>query len=160
MLAGIDAAVADGVGVLSLSLGGGLAPYFRDTVAVGAFGEAAAGVFVSCSAGNSGPSGSTVSNSAPWVATVGAGTLDRDFPAYVMLPTGARLAGVSLYAGPSPSPRPAMLPLLYRKLTARIQGLRGRVTADEACNIDSNSATEEKRRRQRQTASTHGDGKW
>ncbi|KAL6641167.1 hypothetical protein ACP70R_019348 [Stipagrostis hirtigluma subsp. patula] len=113
ILAGIDAAVADGVGVLSLSLGGGAAPYFRDTVAVGAFGAAAAGVFVSCSAGNSGPSGATVSNSAPWVATVGAGTLDRDFPAYVTLPTGARLAGVSLYAGPSPSPRPAMLPLVY-----------------------------------------------
>uniref|UniRef100_A0A0A9ED12 Subtilisin-like protease n=1 Tax=Arundo donax TaxID=35708 RepID=A0A0A9ED12_ARUDO len=113
ILAGIDAAVADGVGVLSLSLGGGAAPYFRDTVAVGAFGAAAAGVFVSCSAGNSGPSGATVSNTAPWVATVGAGTLDRDFPAYVTLPTGARLAGVSLYAGPSPSPRPAMLPLVY-----------------------------------------------
>ncbi|XP_062201577.1 subtilisin-like protease SBT1.8 [Phragmites australis] len=113
ILAGIDAAVADGVGVLSLSLGGGAAPYFRDTVAVGAFGAAAAGVFVSCSAGNSGPSGATVSNSAPWVATVGAGTLDRDFPAYVTLPTGARLAGVSLYAGPSSSPRPAMLPLVY-----------------------------------------------
>ncbi|KAL6883337.1 hypothetical protein ACP4OV_010751 [Aristida adscensionis] len=113
ILAGIDAAVADGVGVLSLSLGGGAAPYFRDTVAVGAFGAAAAGVFVSCSAGNSGPSGATVSNSAPWVATVGAGTLDRDFPAYVTLPTGARLAGVSLYAGPSPSPRPTMLPLVY-----------------------------------------------
>ncbi|CAN6299533.1 unnamed protein product [Urochloa humidicola] len=111
ILAGIDAAVADGVGVLSLSLGGGAAPYFRDTVAVGAFGAAAAGVFVSCSAGNSGPSGATVSNSAPWVATVGAGTLDRDFPAYVTLPTGARLAGVSLYA-PAPS-RPAMLPLVY-----------------------------------------------
>ncbi|KAJ1295255.1 hypothetical protein BS78_01G209500 [Paspalum vaginatum] len=113
ILAGIDAAVADGVGVLSLSLGGGSAPYFRDTVAVGAFGAAAAGVFVSCSAGNSGPSGATVSNSAPWVATVGAGTLDRDFPAYVTLPTGARLAGVSLYAGPSASARPAMLPLVY-----------------------------------------------
>uniref|UniRef100_A0A0E0QYM8 Subtilisin-like protease n=1 Tax=Oryza rufipogon TaxID=4529 RepID=A0A0E0QYM8_ORYRU len=113
ILAGIDAAVADGVGVLSLSLGGGSAPYFRDTVAVGAFGAAAAGVFVACSAGNSGPSGATVANSAPWVATVGAGTLDRDFPAYVTLPTGARLAGVSLYAGPSPSPRPAMLPLVY-----------------------------------------------
>nr|CAB3494819.1 unnamed protein product [Digitaria exilis] len=114
ILAGIDAAVADGVGVLSLSLGGGSAPYFRDTVAVGAFGAAAAGVFVSCSAGNSGPSAATVSNSAPWVATVGAGTLDRDFPAYVTLPTGARLAGVSLYAGPSSSsPRPAMLPLVY-----------------------------------------------
>ncbi|KAF8720586.1 hypothetical protein HU200_023687 [Digitaria exilis] len=91
ILAGIDRAVADGVGVLSLSLGGGSAPYFRDTVAVGAFGAAAAGVFVSCSAGNSGPSAATVSNSAPWVATVGAGTLDRDFPAYLTLPTGARL---------------------------------------------------------------------
>ncbi|KAF8776400.1 hypothetical protein HU200_003539 [Digitaria exilis] len=34
------------------------------------FGAAAAGVFVSCSAGNSGPSAATVSNSAPWVATV------------------------------------------------------------------------------------------
>ncbi|KAF0892743.1 hypothetical protein E2562_017706 [Oryza meyeriana var. granulata] len=113
ILAGIDAAVADGVGVLSLSLGGGSAPYFRDTVAVGAFGAAAAGVFVACSAGNSGPSGATVANSAPWVATVGAGTLDRDFPAYVTLPTGARLAGVSLYAGPSPAPRPTMLPLVY-----------------------------------------------
>jgi hypothetical protein len=112
ILAGIDAALADGVGVLSLSLGGGAAPYFRDTVAVGAFGAAAAGVFVSCSAGNSGPSAATVSNSAPWVATVGAGTLDRDFPAYVTLPTGARLAGVSLFAGPSP-PRHAMLPLVY-----------------------------------------------
>ncbi|CAD6205068.1 unnamed protein product [Miscanthus lutarioriparius] len=98
---------------LSLSLGGGSASYFRDTVVVGAFGTAAAGVFVSCSAGNSGPSGATVSNSAPWVATVGTGSLDRDFPAYVTLPTGARLAVVSLYAGPSPSPRPAMLPLLY-----------------------------------------------
>uniref|UniRef100_A0ACD6A513 Uncharacterized protein n=1 Tax=Avena sativa TaxID=4498 RepID=A0ACD6A513_AVESA len=113
ILAGIDAAVADGVGVLSLSLGGGGAPYYRDTVAVGAFGAAAAGVFVACSAGNSGPSGATVANSAPWVATVGAGTLDRDFPAYVTLPTGARLAGVSLYAGPAQSARPVMLPLVY-----------------------------------------------
>ncbi|XP_066387188.1 subtilisin-like protease SBT1.8 [Miscanthus floridulus] len=110
ILAGIDAAVADGVGVLLLSLGGGSAPYFRDTVAVGAFGATAASMFVSCSAGNSGPSGATVSNSAPWVATVSARTLDRDFLAYVTLPTGARLAGVSLYAGPSPSPHPAMLP--------------------------------------------------
>ncbi|TVU30937.1 hypothetical protein EJB05_22592, partial [Eragrostis curvula] len=117
ILAGIDAAVADGVGVLSLSLGGGAAPYFRDTVAIGAFGASAAGVFVSCSAGNSGPSGATVSNSAPWVATVGAGTLDRDFPAYVTLPTGARLAGVSLYAGPSrPRLRPRAPPCSRSKL--------------------------------------------
>jgi hypothetical protein len=70
-------------------------------------------VFVSCSAGNAGPSAATVANSAPWVATVGAGTLDRDFLAYMTLPTGARLTGISLYVAPSPSPRPAMLPLVY-----------------------------------------------
>ncbi|KAM0931431.1 hypothetical protein ACQ4PT_000447 [Festuca glaucescens] len=113
ILAGIDAAVADGVGVLSLSLGGSAAPYFRDTVAVGSFGAMAAGVFVACSAGNSGPSGAMVANSAPWVATVGVGTLDRDIPTYVTLPTRVRLAGVSLYAGPAQSARPVMLPLVY-----------------------------------------------
>ncbi|XP_072982609.1 subtilisin-like protease SBT1.8 [Typha latifolia] len=99
ILAGIEAAVSDGVDVLSLSLGGGAAPYFRDTIAVAAFSAAAAGVFVSCSAGNSGPSRSSVANAAPWIATVGAGTLDRDFPAYALLASGDRLAGVSLYSG-------------------------------------------------------------
>lgn len=72
------------------------------------------------------PVGATVANSAPWVATVSAGTLDRDFPAYVTLPTGARLAGVSLYAGPSPSPRPAMLPLVYGGGGERQQALPAR----------------------------------
>jgi hypothetical protein len=110
------------VGVRSLSLDGGATPYFRDTVAVGTFGAAAASMFVSCSTGNSSPSDATVSNSAPWVATVGTSTLDRDFLAYVTLPTTARLAGVSLYAGPSP-PRPAMLPLVYASDNANVSNL-------------------------------------
>ncbi|KAJ3673642.1 hypothetical protein LUZ60_005634 [Juncus effusus] len=111
ILAGIDQAVSDGVDILSLSLGGGAAPYFRDTIAVGAFGAAERGVFVSCSAGNSGPSASSVANSAPWIATVGAGTLDRDFPAYATLGSGVRFAGVSLYSGPPMGPK--MVPIVY-----------------------------------------------
>jgi hypothetical protein len=35
---------------------------------------------VSCSAGNAGPDSSTLSIVAPWITTVGAGILDRDFP--------------------------------------------------------------------------------
>jgi len=41
----------------------------------------------------------TVSNIAPWMITVGASTLDRKFPASVLLGNGSTLAGVSLYRG-------------------------------------------------------------
>ncbi|KAM7275242.1 hypothetical protein ACFE04_017108 [Oxalis oulophora] len=99
ILAGIDRAIVDGVDVLSLSLGGGTAPYYRDTIAIGAFTAMEKGVFVSCSAGNSGPTKASLANVAPWIMTVGAGTLDRDFPAYVMLGSKKKFTGVSLYSG-------------------------------------------------------------
>ncbi|KAF7837535.1 subtilisin-like protease SBT1.8 [Senna tora] len=99
ILAGMDRAIQDGVDVLSLSLGGGSAPYYRDTIAIGAFAAMERGIFVSCSAGNSGPSRASLANVAPWIMTVGAGTLDRDFPAYVSLGNKKRFSGVSLYSG-------------------------------------------------------------
>ncbi|PRQ17912.1 putative cucumisin [Rosa chinensis] len=52
ILAIMDTAVADGVDVLSLSLGGGSAALYYDGITVGAFGAIQKGVFVSCSAGN------------------------------------------------------------------------------------------------------------
>ncbi|KAG6512418.1 hypothetical protein ZIOFF_030529 [Zingiber officinale] len=112
ILAGIDKAVEDGCGVLSLSLGGKMVDYFRDTAAIGAFGAMEKGVFVSCSAGNAGPVPSSLSNVAPWMTTVGAGTLDRDFPAYVMLGNGENYTGVTLYRGPPLPPSPT-LSLIY-----------------------------------------------
>ncbi|KAJ3685507.1 hypothetical protein LUZ61_014671 [Rhynchospora tenuis] len=111
ILAGMEAAVSDGCHVMSLSLGGGSADYYRDSVAIGAFSAMEKGVLVSCSAGNAGPSPSTLSNVAPWITTVGAGTLDRDFPAYVVLGNGKNYSGVSLYSGKPLSNSP--LPLIY-----------------------------------------------
>ncbi|KAL5988155.1 hypothetical protein ACLOJK_035918 [Asimina triloba] len=111
ILAAMEMAVSDGVDVMSLSLGGGAPDYFRDSVAVGAFGAMEKGIFVSCSAGNAGPSSFSLSNQSPWLTTVGAGTLDRDFPAYVILGNGKNYSGVSLYSG-KPLPD-TQLPFVY-----------------------------------------------
>ncbi|KAK8988768.1 hypothetical protein V6N11_030144 [Hibiscus sabdariffa] len=57
------------------------------------------GIVVSCSAGNSGPGPYTATNIAPWIVTVGASTIDREFPADVVLGDGRTFGGVSLYSG-------------------------------------------------------------
>ncbi|XP_042485771.1 subtilisin-like protease SBT1.4 [Macadamia integrifolia] len=103
ILAAMDQAVADGVHVISLSVGasGFAPPYDYDSIAIGAFGAAQNGVLVSCSAGNSGPGTYTAVNIAPWILTVGASTIDREFPADVVLGDGRVFGGVSLYSGDS-----------------------------------------------------------
>lgn len=112
ILAAFDAAVRDGVDVISLSVGGVVVPYYLDAIAIGAFGASDAGVFVSASAGNGGPGGLTVTNVAPWVTTVGAGTLDRDFPADVKLGNGKVIPGMSVYGGPGLAAG-RLYPLIY-----------------------------------------------
>lgn len=105
----MDQAVVDGVDVLSLSLGGSSRPFYVDNIAIAAFGATQNGVFVSCSAGNSGPFPSTVSNAAPWIMTVGASYMDRSFPTKVKLGDGKIFQGASLYSGNGIK----QLPLVY-----------------------------------------------
>lgn len=101
IIAGFDSAVADGVDVISVSLGGDPVDYFQDPIAIASFGAVTKGVFVSCAAGNSGPGAGTVSNSAPWITTVGASTVDRSFPVNVIVGNGFKtVPGISLYGGP------------------------------------------------------------
>ncbi|EHA8588613.1 subtilisin-like protease SBT1.1 [Cocos nucifera] len=116
ILAAVDRAVADGVDVLSLSLGGGnQRPFYSDSIAIAAFGAIQKGVFVSCSAGNSGPYEATVSNTAPWIMTVAASYLGRSFPTEVKLGDGRTFKGASLYSG-----RPTeLLPIVYDKTAGR-----------------------------------------
>ncbi|KAF5202203.1 Subtilisin-like protease SBT1.3 [Thalictrum thalictroides] len=99
ILSAVDRAVADGVNVLSISLGGAASSYSRDSLAIAAFGAMENGVFVSCSAGNGGPDPISLMNTSPWITTVGASTMDRDFPSTVKLGNGRTLSGVSLYRG-------------------------------------------------------------
>ncbi|KAK4435026.1 Subtilisin-like protease SBT1.2 [Sesamum alatum] len=97
ILAGIDAAVEDGVDVLSISIGSSGDNFARDFTAIGAFGAMEKGVFVSCSAGNRGPFSSTLSNEAPWILTVGASTTDRKTRATAVLGNNQQLHGTSAY---------------------------------------------------------------
>ncbi|XP_010942535.1 subtilisin-like protease SBT5.3 [Elaeis guineensis] len=83
IIAAFDAAIHDGVDVLSVSLGGDPITYSLDGLAIGSFHAVKNGITVVCSAGNSGPLPGSVSNTAPWIITVGASTMDREFPAYI-----------------------------------------------------------------------------
>ncbi|WCJ17723.1 Subtilisin-like protease [Euphorbia peplus] len=98
VLAGMDQAIEDGVDIMSLSLSFLETPFFENPVAIGAFAALKKGIFVTCSAGNSGPHGYTVFNGAPWITTVGAGTIDRQFGAHVTLGENIiTLTGQSMY---------------------------------------------------------------
>ncbi|XP_024538043.1 subtilisin-like protease SBT1.7 [Selaginella moellendorffii] len=86
ILAAIDDAIADGVDIISMSLGPNppQSDFFSDTISIGSFHAMRHGIFVSCSAGNSGVPGSAA-NVAPWIATVGASSIDRDLASNVVL---------------------------------------------------------------------------
>ena len=91
ILAGFEAAISDGVDVISASLGSNAVDFFKDVTAIGAFHAVKNGIVVVASAGNSGPGPGTVSNVAPWILTVVASTIDRDFTSYVALGNGKHL---------------------------------------------------------------------
>ncbi|KAK7855968.1 co(2)-response secreted protease [Quercus suber] len=116
ILAAFDDAVADGVDVLSLSLG---APsYIRidlksDPIAIGAFHAVDHGIIVVCSAGNDGPDSESVVNVAPWILTVAASTIDRDFQSNVVLGGNKLIKGESINF--SPLKQSPEYPLIYAK---------------------------------------------
>ncbi|MCP4985385.1 MAG: S8 family serine peptidase, partial [Colwellia sp.] len=72
-MAAIDAAVTDGVDVINYSIGGSRTDLTIPPTAA-MLNATAAGVFVSVSAGNSGPDKETVGTPAPWVTSVAAST--------------------------------------------------------------------------------------
>lgn len=102
-VAAIDQAVADGVDVINFSISGSRTS-FLDPVEVAFMFAADAGVFVSASAGNSGPATSTVAHGGPWLTTVAAGTHSRDGAGSVTLGNGTTYTGASLASPVGPAP--------------------------------------------------------
>ncbi|WP_201752779.1 S8 family serine peptidase [Micromonospora rubida] len=105
IIAAIDQAVADGVDVINYSVGGTNESSPDDPTQLAFLNAAAAGIFVSASAGNSGPDASTMDNTPPWAMTVGASTV-APYPASVELGNGARFNGTSTTVAAAFGPKP------------------------------------------------------
>ncbi|KAL6556336.1 hypothetical protein OROGR_005624 [Orobanche gracilis] len=112
-LAAMDAAIEDGVDVMSISLGGlSTNEFYEDSIAIGAFSAMEKGILMSCSAGNEGPHNFSVVNGAPWILTVGASTTDRKLRATAMLGNTEQFDGQSAFQ-PKYLSNSTYLPLVY-----------------------------------------------
>ncbi|KAJ4822427.1 hypothetical protein Tsubulata_034204 [Turnera subulata] len=73
ILAAFDDAIADGVDIISHSVGGWPQDYFEDAIAIGAFHSMKNGILTSNnSAGNDGSEPKSISNVSPWSLSVAA----------------------------------------------------------------------------------------
>ncbi|KAK4835640.1 hypothetical protein QYF36_012394 [Acer negundo] len=100
ILKAIEDAIKDGVDMISISIGMSAIfqeDFLSDPIAIGAFHADQMGVMVVCSAGNDGPDPSTVVNTAPWVFTVAASTIDREFKSTVLLGNGKSFQGSGIH---------------------------------------------------------------
>ncbi|GLJ29085.1 hypothetical protein SUGI_0573640 [Cryptomeria japonica] len=109
----MEQAIADGVHIISISIGSRDTAFYNDNRAIAAFGAIERGVFVSASAGNGGPYPFTLGNVAPWITTVGASSIDRDFPASVVLGNQEMYKGISTYSRVDDATLQRPLPLVY-----------------------------------------------
>ncbi|XVE96467.1 hypothetical protein REPUB_Repub02eG0224500 [Reevesia pubescens] len=93
LLAAFDDAIRDGVDLISLSIGGASKEFSHDPIAIGAFHAMRNGILTSCAGGNEGPMIATVQNVAPWILTVAASSLDRQFTSTIKLGDGTITSG-------------------------------------------------------------------
>ncbi|KAG4164240.1 hypothetical protein ERO13_A13G000100v2 [Gossypium hirsutum] len=99
ILKAIDDAVKDDVDIISISIGTSAflqSDFLKDPIAIGAFHAEQMGVMVVCSGGNEGPDPFTVINAAPWIFTVAASNIDRDFQSKVLLGNGRIFQGSAI----------------------------------------------------------------
>ncbi|KAG0498883.1 hypothetical protein HPP92_003574 [Vanilla planifolia] len=95
ILAAFDAAIADGVDVINLSWER-IPEIVHRYTRRGAYHAMRRRVLTVSSAGNQGPMHRTVVNYSPWMLTVGASSIDRQFGTDLVLGNGKRVTGVSV----------------------------------------------------------------
>ncbi|KVH92093.1 Peptidase S8/S53 domain-containing protein, partial [Cynara cardunculus var. scolymus] len=110
VLSAFDAAIADGVDIISASIGpeSVMAP-FLDGFSIGSFHAMMKGILTVQSAGNDGPSPQTTTSIAPWVLSVVAGTKNPDLITPVRLGNNMVVDGVSV----NPFTLDRLYPLVY-----------------------------------------------
>ncbi|KAL6967598.1 hypothetical protein U1Q18_033407 [Sarracenia purpurea var. burkii] len=97
LMAAFDDAIADGVDIITASIGMvQAAQSFSNSLEIGAFHAMQKGILTSTAAGNSGPKAATVSSTAPWLLTVAASSTDRQFIDKVVLGDGTTIVGNSV----------------------------------------------------------------
>lgn len=92
LLSAFDDAIADGVDIITISIGTQDAESFdKDGIAIGAFHAMEKGILTTHSAGNAGPSHGSTSSVAPWLFSVAASTTDRNFIDKIVLGNGTTI---------------------------------------------------------------------
>ncbi|KAL4279317.1 hypothetical protein GQ457_03G037960 [Hibiscus cannabinus] len=135
VLAAFDDAIADGVDVLSLSFGSSSflqQEFIKDPIALEAFHAVQNNITVVCSAGNDGPDPGTVVNSAPWILTVAASTIDREFESDIVLGNYEVIKGEGINFANNPAP--PVYPIIHAK-SAKKSGVDENATRN--CRPDS-----------------------
>ncbi|WP_410550392.1 S8 family serine peptidase [Arthrobacter sp. SIMBA_036] len=91
----IEQAIVDGVDVLNYSISGSTTST-TDPVSLAFLSATSAGIFVSVSAGNSGPTPGTVNHGAPWLTTVAATSFSQELQGTVQFSDGSKFRGASI----------------------------------------------------------------
>ncbi|SFT78366.1 Peptidase inhibitor I9 [Arthrobacter sp. ov118] len=91
----INQAIQDGVDVLNYSISGAT-DTTTDPVSMAFLSAASAGIFVAVSAGNSGPTASTVNHGAPWLTTVAATSFSQELQGTAEFSDGSKYRGASI----------------------------------------------------------------
>ncbi|KAL7588933.1 hypothetical protein Lser_V15G39825 [Lactuca serriola] len=110
VLSAFEAAIADGVDIITVSAGLTSAEeLFNDVYAIGSFHAMQKGILTVQSAMNEGPMPQTTGSIAPWILSVGASTKNPDLITPVRLGNGIVVNGVSI----NPFTLDRMYPLIY-----------------------------------------------
>ncbi|XP_073109567.1 subtilisin-like protease 4 [Elaeis guineensis] len=125
VLGAIDQAIADGVDVLTLSIGRATkTKFFESEVSIGLHAAVEHGIPAICSLGNRGSDWQSLDFHAPWLIGVGASATDRRIMATVKLGNGIEIEGESAFQ-PTTFNSSILLPLVF-------PGIDGTYD-DEAC---------------------------
>ena len=111
LVAGLDQAVTNGVGVINISLDFDLLPLYEDIVAKATSAAMEKGIVVVVAAGNEGPL-KRITNGIPWGLTVTASAIDRWLAGSLIFGNGETIFGWSMFPGDTLIQN---LPLVYKK---------------------------------------------